>query len=481
MPELLTAPPPRIGLFWGGGNPAALPQETRTKFADVRLTTADDAGSYRRPLDPVRSTATQLSTSAWQPVGARGAAVGHVQVDRENGMPSSSAVFSNPYASNPLIVTDSTIPPMQRVRARLEGAMGWETGPWAAGLAIGVEARDHRTSQSSVPRIVRVATPALTLGATRSIPFGAIRLSAYSRWQSSNETAIITPLARPGTVFQLEGYSEVDPRRFPELSYFRRAERQANSIGIGVGGSAAGAAWNVYAERARRSDNLSSDLLRERAGDGWRAKGGEFGVAAQRLAPASRFLVTIRGRYSNLAGDATRADLSGSIFRTAESSLTGEADIRYAPSNSRWLAGTTLSAMRERRDRQDFIAELGSNIDSWTSGGSVEIGRHITARTSIAGSASVAFHVATAQIPNPESLGPLYVRLFAPELALHSTPARPTATSLTIRHAGRGNTVFWVRGRRESLAPSGNGAAVPFTPIGSRVYWAASLGVTTGR
>lgn len=50
---LLTAPVPRTGGFWTGGNPASLRREVGDAWTSAQATRRAADGDYRRPLDPI--------------------------------------------------------------------------------------------------------------------------------------------------------------------------------------------------------------------------------------------------------------------------------------------------------------------------------------------------------------------------------------------------------------------------------------------
>lgn len=480
-PELLLAARPQIGLFWTAGNPAGLPFDVRDGRAELRVAGGADDGDYKRPLDDQEAGVLQFVGMAWQPVG-RGAAAGHVIFDQERPAPSSFADVVEPYPSNPLVVTDTSLPDMRRVRARLEGALGLQFGGWSLGLSAGVEVRDNRSHKARFPRLARMSTPGVALGLARRLPFAGLRLSAHGRWVGDRES--LTLVGRPGTgvVYQLEGYAEPTPREVvaPNLFYLRKMERNAFAGGLALSGTLWDANWVVFWELTTRDEKHYSEQKAHPAADRWTADGRVLGGAVQRAFFNDALLVTGYLRSTHLNGDATRFDLEGVIFRGEESVLLVGADVRYVPTGSPWMLGLVFTTFRESRRRRDFIAELRTEIESWTPGAAVEIARALGETTRVSLGYGVSYFSAVSTLPDPEPLGPQYQRLIAPELSFYATRAMATTASLAVRQDLGSRTALLVRGHRESLAGRDSEPSVPFAPTGERTLWNLSLSLLLG-
>ncbi|MEJ7812537.1 MAG: hypothetical protein WKG32_19150 [Gemmatimonadaceae bacterium] len=478
--DLLTAPSPSIGAFWTAGNPGAIAfdiADSTARFAELRATSARESGSYRRPLDPARAEALQLSGLGWRPVGTRGAAVGRVVADQEELPVSAPTWRVAPYVSNPLVIADTVSPPTRHIRARLEGAIGWRARGWGAGLATGVETRDFRTRDFPLRRVGRVALPGATLGVTRALPVAQARVGAYARWTASNETGSLTPRPLTTAVFPVQGYEEPESLRVEITGLLRRIETDARAAGGSLSLTVARTSLALYGERTRRREDQFSQLSATPATDRWRATGAAYGAAAQRALGllGARLLVTATTRYTTLDGDATRADLAGTIFRAAESTLAATLDVRLVPRTSPWSAAVIAGTARDSYDRRDFVAELASDVEAWTPHAALEVARSVGASTRVSFGYGATQHVTTSRIPSPAELGPAYRRLAAPELALTAGASLAHGGSLAISRRARRSTV-WLRARAESLRP-GSGATLSLAPAGSRTLWNVSLGV----
>lgn len=471
---LLVAGAPRTGLLWTAGSPVGLAYQLADARGELQAGFAGDDGGYRRPLDPNDVDVLQFAGLGWTPVG-RGAAAGRVVIDREALGNVFYADVTEPHSSNPLVLADSSLSQMRRQRIQMEGAFGWRFGAWGLGLAAGFELRDHRSREARLPRISRRTRQGVTLGAARELPWAGLRLEAHVRWSGGTETLTVTPRFDAALIYQLEGYAEPTRRLVdPPSTYFRRLEHDAWAWGFAASGRALGAEWTAFWESADRDEGHFSELTGPPSKDRWCADGSVLGGSLQRPLFGERLLLTGRLRYSRLDGDATRADLEGSIFRAAEKVVWGDFEARWAPPGSPWAAAAAFTIRRESRIRRDFIERTRSEIESWTPGGVVEVARSFASGTNLAAGFGFAFYSPTVLIPDPEAMGPVYRLLTAPELALYATQARPIAVSFGVRQRVGGGAELLLRGRLESIGPHGE-APQQFAPSGDRTLWGVSL------
>jgi len=481
--DLLGSPAPTVGLFWFAGTPAALGFEVGERRGQLAGTLAGDDGAYRRALDPADVVVARLSGIGWRPVGSRAAAAGRVVLERVVlGTATQSGVLE-PYASDPFVITDTTLPEVRRLDTQLEGALGWRLGPWSVGLSGAVFIEDHRTRNARFPRLGKATTPAASLGVARALPWARVRLALMGRWIGGNETLILPAPAAPGRVYLLDGYSEPDAREVqPQTGLFRRTERDALAYGAAASGTLLGTSWVVFAENTRRTDDHVSARQEDPPTDRWHATGSAYGLAVQWPLSHYDLYLTAQWRLNRLRGDASRAGLTGFIFRATESVGHLTADVRYLPA-SPWAVAATFALVRESRLREDFIAEMRSDLRTWAPGLGIEVARSLGV-TAVAAGYAVSWYAPSGGIPNPAAMGPIYQQLVAPEQSLYATTARSTAAALTLRHTFPSGTAALLRVRRESLGASGEALpsdALPFAPEGSRTLWNVSLGVVLGQ
>lgn len=482
LPGLLTTPAPKLGLFWTAGTAAGLAWEAGERFAELTGRGSGDDGAFRRPLDPDDVTAVQLAALAWQPLGERAAAAGRVVVDQETVGLGSFGDVTSPHGSNPLVVTDTTQPRSRRIRARLEGAFGVRLGSWGAGLAAGLEVRDHRSVGARFPRLDRTATPALAVGLAREIPVARSRIALFGRWIGGKETVTLLPEPGSSIVYQWEGYAEPAARVVsPPNVYFRRLQSDAWTVGLAAAGEALSVSWAAAAEITSRDEGHFSQRREDPPKDRWAADGYALTGAVQRHFWEGQALLTASGRYTHLEGDASRSDIAGTIFRAHESAFAGHLEARVRPSSSAWQLAAGLSLVREWRHRRDFVAEIESMIIPWTPGVAVEVARELDVATSISLGASIAVYSAVSTIPNPEPLDSVYQQFIAPELSFYATQAVPKTVGITVARRVGASTTVWLGGRYEVLDPRDKENPLPFRPSGDRTLWTATLGVTLGR
>lgn len=475
-PQLILLARPLTGAFWTAGNPAALPAEVHETHGELRAGVGGVEGAYRRPLDAPRTRAVQLSALGWRRVGERSAAAGRLILDQEDTPLSAQTLRVEPYVSNPFVLTDTISPQMVRTRARLEGAMGWRYHGWKVGGGAGIESREQRSQNSAVRRTGRATLPGIIVGVARELPIAQMSIGARARWTGGNETGTTAPPPNATTrLFVLRGYDEPEPLNAPGVPTTRRIEADATTLGLDLAGVALGAQYVFFAERTERKERQVSALQLNAPTDRWTADGHALGGALQRQLP-SNLLITITARLSALDGDATRADLDGTVFRAHESRFSALLDARWLPAEGGWRAGLLARTARDYSERTDFLAQLRSEIEAWSPGASLELARRVTSASWVALAFGQTWYSAASTIPAPNDLSDEYQRLIAPELALNASAARATAFTLTAS-TEFGGSALWGRLSREELSPTDREPVPTFAPEGDRSRWTLAIGL----
>lgn len=474
MPALLTAPAPRVGLFWTAGNPAGLPLEVREARAEFRAGAAGISGDYARPLDPGSESAVGASALGWRPLGPRGAVIGGFAAGRASFGDSLFADVDRPYGSNPYLVIDTIGDPVDRITARLEGAGGYRLGDLGVGLALGYESGEANTVESPVPKNARSVMPAVTAG----ISYGdqGLRGGVFCRWQGWTEQITVTTVARPSRIYQLDGYGEPEPLDLQPARYQRRFERDGRAVGAAVAGRTLGVEWTLHGRRKMVDERQTSRLQEnEPRLDRWDAEGWSGGAAFQRAFGAARLMLTGRVGYTTLEGEALRADIGEVTFRADEDRFSAVLDGRLRP-GSGWLLGGRLHAVRESRRRRDLLAEARSDIVAWEAGAAVGVARSFSGGLALSLEGLFSSYGPSGLAPDPAERGPVYRRFVGPALSLALEEAQRAAGALTFRWRTAEGTAFWLRGEAGSLRPTGGIDRLPLTPTGSRSAWSLTAG-----
>lgn len=471
---LLLLPPPKVGLFWNGGNPAALPWEADDQRSDIVASRSVQSGSYRRPLDPASSALTQFNGTGWQTVPA-GAVMGRAIFDRNVRNPSSVADVNEPYASTPFVVTDTSSAALRQTRARLEGAGGWRLGDWGLGLALGYDTRNTATISSPLVRRNRAVTAAGTVGIARTFSSDRVRIGVRGEWRGGEESLSLLEFAQQGFLYLLEGYREVPGRDFLGL-YQRRMTEEMRSAGASVGGRAGAVKWVAYGDGARFRERLTSEERDDPASDLWATTGRSGGAAVQLPLFRGRTTLTVTGRLATLTGHAEQVLPSRAGYLAHERVGGLRAELRLAPTASGWTGVMSGSLLAEHRERNDSIAKASAVVDGTTPAVAVEVGRIFGDQLMIAGGYAIAGYSGSGTIPSASSSGALYKRVFAPELDIATSGARSQALSLAARWHPRTAAAFWLAGRYERL--NADARAAPLVPSGSREATSVWLGVT---
>jgi hypothetical protein len=480
-PQLLLLAPRRpVSLFWFGGNPGAVPGSVERSHSSYAFGSSRETGAYRRPLDVPEASALTVSVMAWQPLGAHGAAVGRVAL-RDQGLdPGGLSHELNPYGSGPLISSDTTSPPVDRVRAVLEGAIGWRVGGWGIGAALAYDATDNRTHATRLPRFGRSVQSGATLGVVRWLGAG-LQVGAHARYVDDVEEFSILALGANGTVYQLLGLSEPFAIAVTSIQpYYRRFERHASAVGGGVSGRAFGATWAAFWQSERRRERQTSDRAAVRQFDRWRADATTWGVMAERPLPWCGLVVRGGIRRSSLDGTAEIATLEGVINERHETALDLELSVRAGTADSLWLAGLVLGASRREQRQDDFLAQLAASVATWSPGLTVELAHRLGRSTAVAGAVGYAGRYAVATIPNPAGKGAGYQAYVAPELGWSATQATARTVTVVVRQRVRAATSVWLG--LHYLTRSATGGTVPGGPEATarRTMTVLQLGALTG-
>lgn len=477
-PASLLLPAPRVGLFWTAGNPAGLRDELTDTRSDFAVAGGRQSGTFRRPLDPAENSLRQASGMGWTPVDQRLALLGRVVLDQERFDPGARADVVEAYPTSPFVTLDTSTTATRRTRARLEGAASLRLGAWGLGLSLGYETREHQTIEAGLVRRIRQTLPGATIGLTRTV--GSVRLGPYARWRNRAETIFVIERAAEGLVVQLEGLREVNPLEILSF-YYRRIEEDIPSTGFSVAGPLGRASWTLYAERSWLRERLTRQEQNDPAEDTWDAGAWSAGGAFQRPV-GRRALLTLDARYAILRGEGDLAlDTLGVIFRAAERSLAGSAELRLSPDSLGWGLVLGAQVRYERRKRDDLSLPIGSKVTGLTTGVSVEVGRQVSPGVLITATVAYAGYSANSAFPSPFALGPVYRAYVLPEYDMASRTAHPWLGAVGVRWRVGPITSLWMRTIGERVSPTRQQGPTAFGPSGSRSVVGASIGVTLGQ
>jgi len=482
LPSLLTQPGPRVGLFWTAGNPASLPFETRDSYAQIRAGYDRNSGDYRRPLDPGTDRRAGVSAQGWKPLTARGAAIGHIVVER---MRQSEGAYANavvPYSSNPFTALDTIGDAMSGMVVRLEGGAGWTLGNLGLGLTIGYDGREVRSEEALAPRLDRVSATGATVGVAYDFFDGALRVGLFGREERTAQTVQVYAAGGGSVVYVLSGYYEPVPFEVNVGStyFWRRFDREARAYGASVGGRVAGISWTGAALLNRVTEGQYVDRYENVPNtDDWDADGWSLVFAAQRTLGDNAFLATVPGRYTELDGEAVRADLGEVSFTARESAVHVSAELRMLPRNG-WQAALSYGLAREDRVRHDLLARVGSDVKHWAPALALEVARTLPGGFAISVGGGYSQYAPWGGIPSPNRMSDPYRRWIAPEYAQYGTEATTRTGSLTVLWRQSEKLSVWARGSLASLSPKSTVGQLQFAPGGSRTHGGIELGVTMG-
>jgi hypothetical protein len=460
----------RTGEFWTAGNPAGLVREIGVGRTDFALGWSREQGDFRRPLDAAASRLIRLRARSWQRVSSSFALIGNVIADQERLDPGTLSDQTEPHASSPFVLTDTSNAGMRRTRVRLEGAGAWSIGAWGVGLALGLDVRDNQTLESGFVRRGRGTVPGAVLGVSRGV--GSATVGAYGRYRFRNETIRLSESAAEGRIYPLEGYRE--PQRIDLIEgYYRRIEETAPSVGVSTRARLLGGVVAAFAEARWLSERQTSQETADPAEDRWSTDGWSAGFSWQRLL-GSRWRIEVSGEGEALVGEADAFfDDVGVFFTTNERRLGARATVRYA--HGSWLMGLEGGVRHERRVRNDSSALIGSSISAASPEVQGLAGRRFGS-VAVTLSGGLLLHAPTSTLPSPTAQGPKYQQLIAPEVDLYAMPSHPYMGSIRIDWQVSKGSLIWLRARTERTSPT-EGPLTPFSPSGARKMSALEGGI----
>jgi hypothetical protein len=467
---------PRIGLLWSGGNPAGLAQDVTESRSWLELARADRWGAYRRPLDADGVSAWTLQGLGWRPLGS-GAVAGRIEFDsrRADVATGTDALF--PYDPDPFVLVDTTSPGRTSVHAALEGAAGWRFGSWHAGLSLGVAMHRDHSLDTRFSRIGRSAMPGVMLGVGREIAPLRMVIAVHGRWLGQRETHLLATTPGGSRVFILSGFYDPDPI---DVSPPGAMLRRTNADGFAAGASAAGrigrVAWSALFERAGwAARHMNTVTVDSPPADRWKSTVTRFAVLA-RAPVTSRIALHVGADHGALSGDARRADLEGVVFHVSDATLTLEGGVEFVDPASGWQASLGIQGERVRLHREDFLAEVTSDITSWLTEAVVTVGRQFG---SVSGGVVLAagLYTPVAAIPDPATLGPVYGSYIAPEQSLYAVAALPVSGGIWLRNRFGRSVTGYLRAGAERAAARTPLPSIPALPRGQRYQTQIALGI----
>jgi hypothetical protein len=143
------------------------------------------------------------------------------------------------------------------------------------------------------------------------------------------------------------------------------------------------------------------------------------------------------------------------------------------------LAALTVRSERVRLHRQDFLADVPSDITAWLAEGSLAVGRHLGS-VSAGVVLGAGLYTPAAAIPDPETLGPVYGTYIAPEKSLYAVAALPLSAALWLRHRFSGSVTAYLRAAGARTSARGPLPPIPALPAGTyhRVHIAVGIELT---
>jgi hypothetical protein len=480
LPRTLDLPAPRVGLLWSAGNPAGLVDEVDSAWTQLASSVSGISGSYHRPLEAPRSSASGVSIAGWRPVGRRSFAIGRAALEREDVGAGGYAAVVRPYGSSPFVPSDTNRPAVVRPVVTLEGAQGIALGRWRLGLAAGYRAQENNSSQSSAAQLGRTSSTGLTIGASRMVGH-TWKAGLHARHLIESEA--LTLVANPGTIrlYPLNGYLNVDPQDITPLAgaALRRTDRSEDAIGAAIAGDKWGATWTLYGEQQSLAERQIADISSKPPTDRWHTRGYAGGAAMQRRAKGA--VATFRAEYTSQSGNTYDASSRQKPFHAGASQVTAATDIRHWASDSVWQTAVLLSLVRQHQNARDDAARASTTITSWQPAVAVDVTRVMTKRIRFGLGLGVEQYTPYATLPEPRGRGKAYETLLAPAIEVAAATARSYHEAITVQWKSAA-ALLTFRLWRATTAPTTRPASslVPLSP-GSRKVTGIAVSLAPGR
>jgi hypothetical protein len=415
----------------------------------------------------------RLLGESWRSVQPGFSLIGRVIADREELDPGTASDETEPYSSSPFVTLDTSLAVVRRTRVRLEGAGGWQLGSWGLGLTLGLENRDHQTTESGLTRRVRGATAGAVLGASRRL--GSFGLGVYARYLNRNETIRLTEVTEQGRVYQLEGFRDVIPIDFM-VAYYRRIHEMSTAGGASLSGTLAGGVIAAFGEVRRLTEKMSVQEQNDPLEDSWRVSGWAAGLSWRRPV-SSQWSIEASATGGGLNGKADAAFDSTGVFYVAHQRIVN-AQIELHFDSDNWEAAVGGGVRHEVWDPADRSPEVTARLSSNSPSLQFLAGRQLGALRIIL-SGAVLFYGPDSRIPDPNARNQAYRRFIAPALDLYALDARPSAIAARVEWSVSRVSTLWLAGRTESLSPR-TAPLTAFSPAGNRRATALEMGVTLG-
>ena len=471
---LLMLPPPKLGLFWSGGNPAGLAWDVSDRRAELIVGSGAEGGTYKRPLDPRELSEVRSSGSGWRKLGETGAAVGSSGIARTYLDPSGESDLFSPYASPRLVVTDTSRTAVRRTHARLDGAAGWRLGDWGIGIALGYDTKTSESDEAAFVRRVRAVRPAASVGVGRQLTEW-LTVGVHSTQQAGEEVVLLTPAGALGVVHQLEGYRAVPAVVISSIPHYRRVSRASARNAVSVTGRVGSTQWAAYGADVRRVDHFAGSQVDNPITEDWHSSGREAGVSVQRPLWGGLGLLTAEGRAQQVTGQGTLLGPSGTGLRTDEWRVEGSAELRLVDAFDRWSAVLRVGHSYEDRVVNDSAAAVRSHLRGMSPTFSGEFERPVGRGFVLTGGVAHTRFSGTGTIPDAAGHGPLYQRIFAPELDMMTSDIGVWALQGTVRWRRPDGTIVWLSARTERA--SSDTRSRDYAPGGNRHSTALTFGV----
>lgn len=467
---------PRVGMLWSGGNPAGIARDVKESRAWLELSRSQRGGEYRRPLDPDGVGDWTLAGLGWRPLG-RGAAAGRISFDSRHANVATGTDQIAPHDADPFVVVDTTSPGRGSVHATLDGAGGWSLGAWSVGLSVGVDLHRDRSIDTRFSRVGRSSTSGIKVGVGREIEPLGFGIAVHGRWLGRSETHLMTTQPGPSTVYVLSGFFDrgaIDVS--PPGNYFRRITTDGFAGGAAAAGRTGSVEWTAFFERGTwDAAHINNTSQEDPPTDRWESTATQLGATA-RLPLPWRLRLSLGAGYAALDGIASRADLEGTVFQVWDAVLRLEGALELADPASAWQAALSFRSERLDLGREDYLADVRSDITSWLADVALAAGRHFGS-TSAGVVLAVGLYTPGAAIPDPATMGPVYGTYLAPEQSLYAVAALPLSGGFWVKHRFGGAVAAYLRGGGASTSSRGPLPPIPALPVGERWRRYLALGV----
>jgi hypothetical protein len=446
-------------------DPAALARLAVSPPLRYGAWSSSERGSFRRGVDAAQRRIQGIGAFGGLKVGAHGALMGGVELERTL-LAKSSIALLNAFTNAPFALIDTFAPQLLGTALRIEGATARAFGRWDAGLTARYAAVEAASAHTARMRTEQASALELLVGGGRHFR-DRYRVAASARWRDGNETVRIIPNPFGGIAYVFVGFEDQLPLSYHLSPIYRRSATGAldASFLASAGGPRRGV--EVLTQRLQQHDNQHTQRIANAPRDRWSSTGWAGTLSAHLASRDTSRRLSVRASLCTADDESRRHDLSVAVHRASRSEATfgirAETPLPQL-AGVRWTFG--VDARMERATHDDYLTRTRwtRTANGWM--GSARAEWRFGRGQSLALLGALGAVTPTSVLPTPSMVGPVFRRWLYDAFAVEGTP---TVTSRGAVDAGwklqSGDVISLLV---DGMLTKPRNATLPLVPTGSR-------------